>query len=256
MGDAKSVPPGSPPKGGPGGIPSPIPGPCPHNFVPHGRFHAGRGLARGLLPFLGLEEIRQETMPQRSERRVRSLLGNVLGGLGILLLGGGPGSSAQEGLVASEHEIKAAFLYNFAKFVDWPASAHSSENSAIRVGILGIDPFGDTLDRPLKGRTVQGRPFAIQRSRNLEELKSCHILFVSTSEKDRMKGILAGLQGLPILMVGEVEGFARKGGTINFFLQEKQVRFEINPDAAARAGLKISSKLLQLARIVREEKQP
>ncbi len=163
---------------------------------------------------------------------------------------------AQDDTAAGEYEIKAAFLYNFAKFVEWPDGAFPAADSPIRLGVLGKDPFGEILDRTLKGRKVGGRGFQIERFDDVEKIKSCHIAFIPASCKDRMEAALESLKCRPVLAVGETPGFARSGGIINFFLQENKVRFEINPDAAARADLKISSKLLHLARVVREEKRP
>ncbi len=196
----------------------------------------------------------QEARRQRESEGTRPLLKRALPWAAALLLGWAPLAAPQAAPAATEHEIKAAFLLNFAKFVEWPASAHPAADSPIRVGVLGDDPFGNVLDRTLKGRSVQGRSFVVERSKDPETLKSCHILFVAASEKEWVKPILGALKGLPILTVGEAAGFAHARGVVNFVLQEKLVRFEINPDAAARAGLKVSSKLLQLARIVQEEK--
>jgi len=149
--------------------------------------------------------------------------------------------------------VKAAFLLNFARFVEWPASAHSSETSPIHVGVLGEDPFGETLERTFAGRTAQGRSLAVLRSGDPKDLASCHIVFIRTTRKDKPAALLEPFRERPVLTVGEAEGFARAGGILNFYLEERKVRFEINPEAAKRAGLKISSKLLQLARLVREE---
>lgn len=163
-------------------------------------------------------------------------------------------AASQDAPSVPEYQVKAAFLYNFAKFVEWPAETHPSPDSPLRVGVLGKDPFEEALERTFKGRTAQGRGFTITRSDDPKNLLTCHIVFISITDRERLAAHLKPFEGRPVLTVGEMPGFARAGGHVNFYLQEKQVRFEINPTAAGRAGLRISSKLLQLARIVREER--
>jgi hypothetical protein len=149
---------------------------------------------------------------------------------------------------ASEYQVKAAFIYHFAKFVEWPVGAPSGP---IKIGILGKDPFGSTLDNTVKGKTANGRTLVIKRLTRTEDARSCHIVFVSASEKSRVTEILATIKGAPVLVIGDVERFAHRGGTVNFYPEQNKVRFEVNVDAADKAGLKISSKLLSLARIVK-----
>lgn len=152
---------------------------------------------------------------------------------------------------AEEYKVKAAFLYNFAKFVEWPGEALSDEGSPIVIGIVGADPFGSALDRTIKGQTAQGRPLAVRRLKSGQDLKGCHILFISASETRRIPQILDGIRGSSILTVSEVEQFAHIGGIINFFIEQNKLRLEINVDTAGRARLKISSKLLSVAKVVR-----
>ena len=152
----------------------------------------------------------------------------------------------------SEYEIKAAFLYNFAKFVDWPVESFRDDSSNLTLGILGVDPFGPALDT-IKDKTVRGRKITIKRSKNMEDLKGCHILFVSASEKGNLKQILNGLRDSNVLTVSEIERFANLGGIVNFIRVDNKIQFEINPEAAQRNKLKISSQLLRLARIVATE---
>jgi hypothetical protein len=151
-----------------------------------------------------------------------------------------------------EYHVKALFLYNFAKFVDWPPDMHAGP---ICVGILGDDPFGQVLDQTVKGQTVNGHGFVVKRLKRQEDGEGCQIVFVSASEKKRLRTILNGLKSCNVLTVGEVEGFAANGGVINFEIVDSKVRFEVNIDAAERAGLKLSSKLLSLAKIVRDRGQ-
>ncbi len=153
---------------------------------------------------------------------------------------------------ALEYQIKAAFLYNFAKFVVWPPEVFRDPESILVVGVLGRDPFGEILDRAVQGKTVNGRTLVVRRFPGLAVLGPCHILFISASERGRMKEILEAVQGGHVLTVGEVDRFTRQGGIINLALVEDRVHFEINIDAAAHAGLTVSSKLLSLSTIVRD----
>jgi hypothetical protein len=154
---------------------------------------------------------------------------------------------------APEYDIKAAFLYNFATFVEWPTAAFPDKESPFVIGVLGQDPFGPTLEDTLRGKTVGGRKIAVKRSDNPRDLGGCQLLFVPGSEWDKAQKILESLKGTPTLTVGEQAGFAAKGGIVNFFVEGKYVRFEINPEAAKRASLKVSSKLLRLARVVEDK---
>ena len=150
-----------------------------------------------------------------------------------------------------EYRLKAAFLYNFAKFIDWPSDSFPDSASPIMLCVLGSDPFGSALAETLEGKTVRARPLVIRRFQQVEDVQTCHILFVGRSEEKRLAQTLERLQGSAVVTVGEMEGFARVGGIINFFTEHDKIRFEINVGAAERAGLSISSKLLNLARIVR-----
>jgi YfiR/HmsC-like len=155
-------------------------------------------------------------------------------------------ASAQE---ASEYQVKAAFLYNFAKFVEWPAGGGA--DAPLVIGVLGKDPFGGEIDRAVEGKTVNGRRLTIKRFSSLEAYEYCHILFVSSSERNKLPQIIAAVRNSSVLTVSETDRFAHIGGIINFVTIENRIRFEINQAAAERAGLKISSKLLSLGRVVR-----
>ena len=155
-------------------------------------------------------------------------------------------------LPASEYEVKAAFLYNCAKFVEWPNDPSERPNTPISVCILGKDPFGPTIEEAVRGKTAAGRPLSITRAARLQELRRCHILFISSSEQKQVGKILADLTNAEgVLTVGETEGFTEMGGMINLTTDENRIRFEINAEAAGRHGLKISSRLLQLVRVIR-----
>jgi hypothetical protein len=152
---------------------------------------------------------------------------------------------------AGEYEVKAAFLYKFASFVEWPTE---TANASLCIAVLGHDPFGTVLDEVVKGKTINGRGFRIMRFKSDEEARDCHIVFISASEKGRVSSILGRLQGSSILTVSDIPGFCQGGGIIEFDLQDQKVHFGINPQAGERAGLKISSKLLSVAKIVRERR--
>lgn len=152
-----------------------------------------------------------------------------------------------------EYQLKAAFIYNFAKFITWPSDAFERADSPIVIAVLGEDPFGPSLRETLGGKTVSGHPIQIIYFTGAETLSSCHILFVARSEKDRLIATLERIAGRAILTVGDFDRFAHRGGMINLFIEGKAIRFEINANATERAGLKVSSKLGGLGVIVRGE---
>ena len=150
---------------------------------------------------------------------------------------------------ASEYEVKAAFLLNFVRFIDWSDQTKGEADNEIILGIAGEDRFGEALNL-ISGKKVKGRVVVVNRFDDSDNLTACDILFISSSEKDRLSSIMATLKDLPILTVSEIEGFTQRGGIINFIIVANKIRFEINPDAAKQVGIHISSQLLQLARIV------
>lgn len=150
--------------------------------------------------------------------------------------------------------MKAAFLFNFAQFVEWPTNAFSNPQTPLVIGIIGDDPFGATLDEIVRGENVNGHPLVIQRFRQVEEIKTCHILFINSSEKNRAMEIIGQLKGRSVLTVGDTEGFATNGGMIRFVTEKNKIRFRVNLEAAKAANLTISSKLLKAAGIVVPEK--
>jgi hypothetical protein len=151
-----------------------------------------------------------------------------------------------------EYEVKAAFLFNFAKFVDWPKDASPNEHSPIRVGVVGKDPFGQALERVVARKSINGRDLQIVHTKSLAELKTCQIVFVSSSEEGRLPEIIMSLRGSSVLTVGESDDFAPRGGAIQFTIDDNKIRFTINVDAAERAHLKFSSKLLSLAKVIHD----
>lgn len=157
----------------------------------------------------------------------------------------GAGSAQQR-----EYEIKAAYLYNFINYIDWPADAFPPAGGKITIGIVGENPFGEALD-PLNGKPVKGRTLVVKQITEPKDLDQCQIVFFSASERQRVPELLDKLKDSRILTVSEIDGFAQRGGIINFISERNKVRFEINPDAARRLGLTISSELLKLAKLVK-----
>ena len=146
-----------------------------------------------------------------------------------------------------EYKVKAAFLFNFAKFVEWPASAFKAPDSPLVIGILDGARFPPTFEQATKDRTINGRSVIIRRSKLLEDLLDAQVLFVSHSEEADYGRILRMLSGRGVLTVGESPEFLGQGGVINFALRDHRLRFEINRTAAEKEGLRISSQLLKLA---------
>ena len=157
---------------------------------------------------------------------------------------------AQEGL--TEADLKAAFLYNFTKFVEWPSNAFAAEDSPFVVGIIGDEEFAATLRKLLQDKKAHGHPFLVRRLTQNGEASACQILFVRESEMKRFNAIFESIKRLPILTVGESEEFLEFGGMFNLLFEDKQLRFEVNPGPAENAGLKVSSKVLRLAKKIRK----
>jgi hypothetical protein len=147
---------------------------------------------------------------------------------------------------AAEYQVKAVFLFNFAQFVDWPASAFPQSQTPLVIGVLGQDPFGPYLDETVRGERVNNRPLTVRRYRRVEEIQTCHVLFISGSEADRMDQILASLKYRKILTVADAEGAAGARVMIRFVNQQNKIRLRINAEASRAANLTISSKLLRL----------
>lgn len=158
--------------------------------------------------------------------------------------------------VATEYQVKAAFLYNFAKFVDWPPAVFKDTKTPLEICVYGHDPFGAALEDALLGKAVGDRRVALGRATQFRDLAGCHVIFVSSPEREPTADLAVRLKGRAVLLVGESEDFVASGGIIQFTIEDNRVRFVINPDAADRAGLKISSKLLALARIVHDSNRP
>ena len=152
----------------------------------------------------------------------------------------------------SEYDVKAAYLYKFTKFVEWPEAAFASAEAPFVIGVIGRDPFAGALDRLIEGNTTGARRIEVRHftANDSEALRECQMIFVSASEQGRLGTILAAVQGRPVLVVGESEGFASAGGMLGFALRENRVGIEVNSAAARQGRLKISSQLLNIAKIV------
>jgi hypothetical protein len=151
---------------------------------------------------------------------------------------------------ATEYQVKAAFLFNFAKFVEWPADAFPVADAALQVCVLGQDPFGHDFEQMIADKTVDGHRIEVIHPSGVPQAKACQIIFVASSEKRQVREILRGLRGASVLTVGDTAGFAGMGGIINFVLDDGRVRFEINVKAAERAHLKVSARLLTVAKVI------
>ncbi|MDB6017902.1 MAG: hypothetical protein JWR19_2391 [Pedosphaera sp.] len=166
-------------------------------------------------------------------------------GLIWLLLASGNGHSQSS--PPTEYQIKAAFVFNFAKFIEWPSTALPTSTSPIVIGFLGENPIHDDLKRMTQNKTIDAHPLLVKKLVSVAEATNCQILFIGTSERARLPLILNGLKGTSVLTVAEMDHFIESGGMVNFVVEGTKVRFEINNDAATGAGLKISSKLLTIA---------
>jgi hypothetical protein len=174
--------------------------------------------------------------------RRRTWLGLLLGSVCLA----GPAATVR---AESEFAVKAAYLYNFAGLIKWPSSAFDSADSPFVIGIVGHDPFGG-LDNVLRGRKVGSRPVQVRQvyPGDAPALRACNILFVSGPAG--ASDVMSAVRGLPVLVVGEAEDFARRGGTVGFVLKNQKVKLEINRDAARRAQLSIPSDLLAISQVV------
>lgn len=154
---------------------------------------------------------------------------------------------------AKEYQIKAVFLLNFANFVAWPESAFEDKNSLFQICIFGVDPFGVFLDLSTEGQTTRdGRTIRVSRIQdNLQEIRACHIVFISDSEQNNLRIIFERISDLPILTVSDIDQFVKRGGMIEFFNRGSRIRLGINPDAVREKSLIANANLLNLSQIIR-----
>jgi hypothetical protein len=181
---------------------------------------------------------------------VPRLLAAVLAAL-MLLSATGSRAEVPDAPRSPEYVIKAAYLYNFAMFVEWPQDAFANADAPLVIGILGADPFGGALERIVEGKRINKRRIVIQRVQSAQEARRCQILFVSVGDDTRVAELTGRLEGASVLLVGESDDMIGRGGSISFNVRDNKVGYDVNLDAARRARLTISSKLLNLARAVR-----
>jgi hypothetical protein len=165
----------------------------------------------------------------------------------ILFISAADAGHAQQ---SEEYRVKAAFLFHFAQLVEWPAEALGDEKNPITLCTFGKDPFGGELETTLQGKSVGTRALRIRHVKQMQEIPGCQLLFVGGNERKELPPLLAALKDAPVLTIGESDDFAKQGGMIGFSMDNNKVRFDINVDAAGRAKLKISSRLLLLAKSV------
>jgi len=175
-------------------------------------------------------------------RLFRALFALFIVGLNIT-----PGSAEP---TIPEYKLKAVFLFRFTEYIDWPAGAFDGDDRPFVIGIYGTDPFGEFLDQTVQSEKVKGRPVKVRRFQSLDEITSCHMLYVSSSAGGQVPAILDKVKHRPILTVSDSPNFARRGGMICFVRNGSHVGFRINVNAAKQARLTISAKLLQIAEVV------
>jgi hypothetical protein len=151
---------------------------------------------------------------------------------------------------ASEYQVKAVFVYNFSRFVDWPANAQGVPEQPFVIGVLGEDPFGGQLDDAVRNEQVNGHPLLVKRLHRLDEIGACQILFIASSEGAQLGHIVAALNHSATLTVSDLDRSAERGVMIQFMTENNRIRLRINAEAAHAAGLTINSNLLRAAEIV------
>jgi hypothetical protein len=181
---------------------------------------------------------------RRSVRRFAALVQAAL----LCLVSAGARSAQTS--PSSEYQVKAAFLYHFSQFVDWPEGTFKDASSPLVYCTVGEDPFHGALDTSISGKAIGARPLQVTHFQQPQALRGCQILFIGAGEKRLVPAVLASLKGNAVLTVGESQNFVQDGGMIGFLLEENKIRFEVNLDAAEHAKLKLSSRLLALAKRV------
>jgi preprotein translocase subunit Sec61beta len=156
---------------------------------------------------------------------------------------------AARGEAPREYQLKAAFIYNFVQFVEWPAGTFADSRTPIVLATVGDDPFQGALDKAVGGKTVSGRSLVVKHFARGTDVQGCQLIFAADGQDEQLSAALQKTGNAPMLTVGESDGFLRAGGMVRFYEEDNRLRFEINPKAASRVGLHISSRLLKLARI-------
>jgi len=157
---------------------------------------------------------------------------------------------------ASEFEVKAAYLYNFGRFVQWSPATAASKGNSFPICVFGQDPFGAVLDTTLSGESIDGKAVVAKRVSKAQDALDCRVLYISSSEDSRLKEILVGLDKAGVLTVSDIPQFSQRGGMIQFVVVANKIRFEVNLTSAQEAGLTLSSDLLKVAVAVRKSPQP
>lgn len=187
-----------------------------------------------------MTSIKYLVRPERNRHKTMALA------LCLLFLGT-PRFYAQGTGVPTEYQVKAAFLFNFTQFVEWPPSAFSDPSAPFVIGVIGQDPFGNYLDQIVANEKVAGHNLKVMRYQEGKEIRNCQVLFISSYDSDRTRSILAQVSDRSILTVGETYNFIDLGGMVRFFIKDSRIRFQINQNAAKAVQLVVSSKLLRVA---------
>src|SRR3977135_3580716 len=199
---------------------------------------------------------RSQSMPERGAHRgSQCLLPRVIALVGMVALFGSLGMSAKKSK-PREFEVKATYLYNFARFVEWPTTAAAVKSDSFPICVLGQDPFGPALATIVAGETIGGKAVLVKRVLKPQEAVSCGVLYISSSEETRLREVLAGLDKAAVLTVSDIPQFSQRGGMIQFVQESNKIRFEVNLASAEDAGLTLSSELLKVAVLVRKNSQP
>ena len=187
-------------------------------------------------------------------KEIKGLACSLFLGVVTMLLLQFPATAGSADYNVSEYEVKAAFLFNFTKFVEWPREAFYAPGEPLTICIVGDDPFGAGLDF-IRNKSVNNRGLEIRRLGQPADTRDCHVLFIAYSEKTRMREILNSVVKQEVLTVSDISGFAGSGGVIEMYIKDRKVRFRVNTSAARRHHLKIGSQLLELAEIVTDKEQ-
>jgi len=148
-----------------------------------------------------------------------------------------------------EYQVKAAFLFNFTQFIEWPSASFSSSSSPLVIGVLGKNPFGNYLEETVSGETVHGHPLLVQHYKTVEEIKNCHILFLNITDATKIDQVIESAKSKSVLTVSDGVNFMKQGGMIRFFTRKNKIQFQVNTELTKSANLTVSSKLLRLAEI-------
>jgi uncharacterized protein DUF4154 len=154
-----------------------------------------------------------------------------------------------------EYQIKAAFIFNFTQFVEWPPQCFPAEKSPAIIGILGTDPFGKYLEETVSGESINNHPLLIKHFNTVDEITNCHVLFIGMTDKNKIKPIIEKLKGKNVLTISEANGFPKLGGMIRIYTKSDKINIQINLEATKGEDLVVSSKLLKIAEIVKTDKK-